>query len=129
MGPDGDPDSGEEPEVGSLAEEAAKLLGALKGWAHDHGAGVGHGITDAAGRAGDAVHDVDEHLATGAPECTVCPVCRAVHAVRGLSPEVRSHLSSAATSFGQAVGAFLSTQPPGPPSPPGDVTAPHRDEA
>ncbi len=83
-----DPDG---PEVGSLAEEAAKLLGALGGWAKD------------------ATHEVDEHLATGAPECTYCPLCRTVYAVRGLSPEVRDHLASAATSALQAHAGLMAT--------------------
>ena len=105
-------DEAPDPEVGSLAEEATKLLGALGGWAREHGGGVAQGLSDAAGEAGDAAHDVDEHLATGSTECTVCPFCRTVHALRGLSPEVRSHLSSAASSLAQAASAFFSTQPP-----------------
>ena len=112
-------DEAPDPEVGSLAEEATKLLGALGGWAREHGGGVAQGLSDAAGQAGDAAHDVDEHLATGSTECTVCPICRTVHALRGLSPEVRSHLSSAASSLAQAASAFLSTQPPGPGGRPG----------
>lgn len=108
------PDDAAEPEVGSLAEEAAKLFGAISGWAREHGADVGHGLSDVAGQASAAAHEVTEHLSTGASECTVCPLCRTVHAVRGLSPEVRAHLGAALTSLGQAAGAFLSTQPPGP---------------
>lgn len=100
--------------VGSLGEEAAKLFGTLTGWAREHGTGLGEGMSDVAGQAAAAAHDLDDHLATGAAECSVCPVCRTVHAVRGLSPEVRSHLGAALTSLGQAASAFLSTQPPGP---------------
>lgn len=106
-------------EVGSLAEEVAKLFGTVSGWAREHGAEAGQGLSDAARHATATVHDVDEHLANGSPECTVCPLCRAVHAVRGLSPEVRSHLSAAVTSVAQAASAFLSTQPPGPGEPAG----------
>ena len=36
MGGDG-PHEGDGPEVGSAAEEAAKLFGALSDWARDHG--------------------------------------------------------------------------------------------
>jgi hypothetical protein len=79
----------EEPEVGSVAEEAAKLIGALSDWAKD------------------AAHEVDSHLATGAQECTVCPICRTVHAVRGLSPEVKVQLASAATSLLNAAAGLL----------------------
>lgn len=98
-----------EPDVGSLAEEATKLMGALAGWAREHGAEVGHGLS---GLAGDALHDVDEHLATGAPECTYCPVCRTVHVVRQLSPEVRTHLASAASSLMLAAAGVLATVAP-----------------
>ena len=79
----------EEPDVGSVAEEAVKLLGALSGWAKD-----------AAGEA-------DHHLATGAAECTYCPICRTVHAVRELSPEVRTQLATAATTFLNAAAGLM----------------------
>jgi hypothetical protein len=102
-----------EPEVGSLADEAAKLFGALSGWAREQGAEVGHGLSGVAAQAAAAAHDLDEHLATGSAECTACPVCRVVHAVRALNPEVRAHLSTAVTSLAQAASALLSTQPAG----------------
>ena len=81
----------EEPEVGSVADEAAKLLGALSDWAKD------------------AAHDVDRHIATGAEECTYCPVCRTVHAVRELSPEVKAQLATAATTFLQAAAGLMAS--------------------
>lgn len=81
--------------VGSAAEEAAKLLGALSGWAGDLGQGWGQGL--------------EGHLATGAPECTYCPVCRAVHVVRTAGPEVTTHLAHAATSLLQAAAGILAT--------------------
>src|SRR5689334_24333897 len=87
--------------VGSVAEEAAKLLGALSGWAKEHGEGLSS--------FGDEVH---EHLATGAPECTWCPVCRTVAAIRQTSPEVRAHLTSAASSLALAVSGMMASHPP-----------------
>jgi hypothetical protein len=99
-------------EVGPLAEEAAKLLGALSGWAREHAAEAGDGLSGLADRAASAVHGVDEHLATGAAECTVCPLCRTVHAVRQLSPEVTTHLASAMSSLAQAAAALMSTPAP-----------------
>lgn len=84
-GVEGDRDTADD--IGSVAEEAAKLFGALSGWARDHG--------------------LDETLATGAPECTYCPICRAVHAVRECSPEVRQHLVVAAASLIQAASAIM----------------------
>ncbi|HEX3930689.1 MAG TPA: hypothetical protein VHW64_08295 [Nocardioides sp.] len=91
----------EQEAVGSVADEAMKLLGALSGWAKEHGDGFG--------ALSDELH---AHLSTDAPECTWCPVCRVVAAVRETSPEVRSHLTSAATSLAAAVSGMLSTQPP-----------------
>ena len=82
------------PPVGSVGEEAAKLLGALSGWALEHGPHLGEGVEDLVGRVSESLHDVDEHLATGSAECTVCPICRVVHSVRGLPPEVRGHLAA-----------------------------------
>ncbi|MGC4112384.1 MAG: hypothetical protein QM747_18585 [Nocardioides sp.] len=95
-------ETGDEREpVGSVAEEAAKLLGALSGWAKEHGDGFAS--------LSDELH---EHLATDAPECTWCPVCRVISVVRQTSPEVRSHLTSAATSLALALSGMLATQPP-----------------
>ncbi|MEP9380973.1 hypothetical protein [Nocardioides sp. KR10-350] len=81
-----DPEQPREEPVGSAAEEAAKLLGSLGDWAREN---------------------LGEHLATGAPECTYCPICRTVHVVREASPEVRVHLASAAASLMQAAAAVL----------------------
>ncbi|MCY4727540.1 hypothetical protein NYO98_14730 [Nocardioides sp. STR2] len=96
-------------EVGSLGEEAAKLLGALSGWAREHAAEAGDGLSGLASQAAAAAHEVDDHLATGAPECTVCPLCRTVTAVRQVSPEVSAHLSAAMGSLAQAAAALLAT--------------------
>lgn len=103
--------TGEQEQVGSVGEEAAKLIGALADWAREHGGDLGHGVADAAtsaaaGAAGAAAA-VDEHLATGAPECTYCPICRGVHLLRECAPEVRDHLASAAASLMQAAAGFL----------------------
>lgn len=94
-------------DVGSVGEEAAKLFGALSGWARDHGGDLSDSLGDLAGHATDAVRGVDEHLATGAAECQWCPVCRTVHALREVSPEVRDHLATAAASLMQAAAGVL----------------------
>ena len=113
------------PEVGNVGEEAAKLLGALSEWARDSsgglgaglgaglGPGLGQSISGLAGHAAHAVSEVNEHLATGAPECTYCPVCRTVHVVRAASPEVKAHLATAASSFLQALAGVLASLPAG----------------
>lgn len=106
--------------VGSVAEEAAKLLGALQDWAAEGAAG-GLGATardagaSAAGGLGAAARafgeHVDQHLATG-DDCTYCPLCRVIRSFRHTSPEVRAHLGVAATSLLQAVTAALETHVP-----------------
>lgn len=93
------PDEPREP-VGSVAEEAAKLFGAVAGWAREHGDGFS--------TFGDDLH---EHLATGDAACTWCPICRTVTAVRQTSPEVRAHLAGAASSLMLAVSGMMATHP------------------
>lgn len=105
-------DGADVPDVGTLGEEAAKLLGALSGWAREHAGEAGEGLSGLAAQAAAAAHDLDDHLATGSAECTVCPLCRTIHAVRRLSPEVTAHLSSAAASLVQAAAAFMATVEP-----------------
>jgi len=105
-------DPGGRDHVGSVSEEALKLFGALSDWARDHGPDLGQGLSGLADQAAASVHDVNEHLATGAPECTYCPICRAVHVVRQTSPEVRAHLAVAASSLLQAAAGLLATAVP-----------------
>ena len=83
--------------VGSAAEEAAKLIGAVSEWARDLGSSIG----------GNLGSGIEEHLATGAPECTYCPLCRTVHIVREASPEVKTHLAEAAAALMQAAAGVL----------------------
>jgi len=100
------------PEVGSVGEEAAKLFGALADIARQQGADVGGGIGGLADQAASLAQEVNAHIATGSAECRYCPVCRVVHAVRETSPEVRTHLLTAATSLLQAAAGVLETVPP-----------------
>ena len=90
MSEDGSGEERRTGDVGSVAEEAARLFGALSDWAHG----------------------VDDHLATGAAECSYCPLCRTVHVLRQANPEVRSQLASAATSLIQAASGLLATAAP-----------------
>lgn len=106
-----DPSEPQEP-VGSVGEEAAKLLGAFSDWAKDHGADMGAGLGGLAGAAAASLQDVNEHLATGSAECTYCPLCRTVHAVRQTSPEVRAHLATAAAALMQAAAGLMATPVP-----------------
>lgn len=100
------------PDVGSLGEEAAKLFGALADAARQHGGDVGDGLHGLAGQAAHLAHEVNDHVATDAAECRYCPVCRVVHVIRDTSPEVRAHLTTAATSLFHAAAELLETLPP-----------------
>lgn len=119
-------------EVGSVGEEAAKLFdvfsevlaagraqaqGATGATADaDPAAGAerprasrwsGEGLSALAAEAVGALRDVDAHVDTGSEECCWCPVCRAVHALRETSPEVRAHLVGAARSLLSAGTALV----------------------
>ena len=88
--------------VGSAAEEAVKLLGAAEQWARTRAA---HLLDD-------------EHLATGAPECTTCPFCQAVGSLRTVRPETVDHLLDAAASLVAALKvAVVPPEPPARPAP------------
>lgn len=112
MSESGDTGASGADEIGTVAEEAAKLLGALSGWARTQGADVGHGVADLASSAASAVREVNDHVATGSAECLYCPICRVVHVVRETSPEVRTHLAIAALNLMQAASAVLQTTIP-----------------
>lgn len=77
--------------VGSLSEEAAKLVASLQDWAHDH--------RDAGGGQPDPTRPGPTQL-TGA-ECRYCPLCNLARAAR--APGVREHLSKAALSLALAL--------------------------
>ncbi|QNN53155.1 hypothetical protein [Nocardioides mesophilus] len=96
------PDDSDQQPVGSLVEEAAKLLGALGGF----GQACDGDATEAEGARSPWV-DFSEHLATGGRECTYCPLCRVIGAVRGTSPEVKQHLATAASGLLQAANSLL----------------------
>jgi hypothetical protein len=98
---------GSDEQIGSVADEAAKLFGALSDWARDHGPELGNGLSGLASQAAASAQEVNEHIATGADECTYCPICRTVHVVRLASPEVRTHLALAAANLMQAAAGIL----------------------
>ncbi len=85
--PDPDPEAHADEGVGSIAEEAAKLMSALRDRAEA------------------------EHRPSAEEQCP-CPLCRVLTVVRGTSPEVRRHLTSAATSLVHAAAAALATPVP-----------------
>ncbi len=100
--------------VGSAAEEASRLFEAVQDWAR-RTAGTGEGTPGAAGAAGAAAdtgpadpadhreHGLGERIATGAPECQLCPICQLIGLLRGSRPEIMLHLADAAGSLLSAV--------------------------
>lgn len=96
--------------VGSLSEEAIKLLGALQGWARESGSDYASAAADVASGAAASFDSVYEHIATGGKDCKYCPICQLISAVRETSPEVKQHLAAAGTSFMQAVAGVTATQ-------------------
>jgi hypothetical protein len=98
--------------VGTLAEEATKLLLALQGWAKESGSDYAGAAADAATHVHAAASGINEHIATGGEDCRYCPVCQVISAVRGTSPEVKEHLSAAATSVLAAVSGLMETRLP-----------------
>lgn len=105
-------------EIGSVAEEATKLLGAVADWAREHGSDLGAGVAALADQAAASAHELNAHIATDDPECRYCPVCRTVHAVRSATPEVRAQLATAASSFLQAAAGLLAAGQTGAAKPP-----------
>ena len=103
---------GTPPPVGSVGEEAVKLLQALQEWAKESGQEYGESAGAAAAGAGGLLHRVNEHIATGGQDCTYCPVCRTIAAVRATSPEVKQHLTTAASSLLQAAAGLMATHVP-----------------
>lgn len=99
----GDDRRDEQEQVGSVAEETAKLLGALQDWAGE--AGLGRAGTAAQGLV-EGLRSVDDHVGHG-EDCRWCPVCRLVNAARSTTPEVREHLAVAIGSLAQAATAAL----------------------
>ena len=81
-------------EPGPLADEAARLVAAGLEWAQ---------------RAASAIDPGGDRIATGAPECAGCPVCRAVRALRDPSPETAERLTAVVTELATMVVAGLRT--------------------
>ena len=59
---------------GTIGEEAVKLLDAVQDWLRRE--------------------PLSEHLATGSPECTWCPICQLVAVLRGDRPDVNEKIAT-----------------------------------
>lgn len=98
-------------EVGTVAEETAKLLSALQDWAKESGGHQASAASHAAHGLADSVRGLGDHIGHG-PDCKFCPVCQVINVVRETSPEVKQHLAVAANSLLQAMQGMLATQVP-----------------
>ena len=85
-----------EPQVGTAAQEAARLFAAVEDWARTRG------DTYAA-----------EHGTTGSTTCGVCPVCSGIALLRDVRPETVEHLLDAAASVVAAVRSAVVPPPDG----------------
>jgi hypothetical protein len=102
--------SEEDPEIGSVSEEAAKLVGALSDWAKDQSGDAATGLGGSLAGLADLAREVEGHV--GGENCTYCPLCRLIGVVRSTSPEVRGHLATATTALIQAAASALATEVP-----------------
>ena len=75
--------------VGSLADEAAKLMAVLQGW------------------SSSVAPDREASPGTAGTECAGCPVCRLRRAVSAIRPEVRAEFSAAGTSIARGLAGLL----------------------
>jgi hypothetical protein len=114
----------EQSDLGSAREEAERLVAAALGAASVAARGLVRaanplsGVADAAERL--LAGGVPGHVATGSPECCVCPLCRAIAAVRDPSPQLALKLATGAADLASNVTDVLRTvgglvaQPPAP---------------
>ena len=91
-----------EQQLGSAAQEAARLFAAVEDWARSRGgaAGTGHSSGPEAGH--------DRH---GPSTCSVCPVCSGIALLRDVRPETVEHLLDAAASVVAAVRSAVVVPP------------------
>jgi hypothetical protein len=92
---------------GDVLEEALKLFEVLRRRMRDDGSGQREPQPgDVWGRSTYA--EPTPHIATGAPECQYCPVCRAIAAARTSGPDVVGHVMDAGQSLYTALQEALS---------------------
>jgi hypothetical protein len=98
---------------GSAREEAERLVAAALAAASVAARGFTRNSSPLAGAADLAgrllAGGTGGHVATGSPECCVCPVCRAIAAVRDPSPELALKLAVGASDLaGNLTGVLRS---------------------
>jgi hypothetical protein len=89
----------EHPPVGSVAEEAARLLDALGGWASTHGYAAGSpepATTPGAGGAHGCPTCGAQEGVGKAVVCQLCPVCQGIGLLRSVRPETVDRIADLA---------------------------------
>ncbi|MFD1367022.1 hypothetical protein, partial [Actinoplanes sichuanensis] len=92
---------------GSAREEAERLVAAILARTS-----AGGGSGDAFGLLGESVAGLigmlnRDDLSTGSAECCVCPVCKAIAAVRDPSPETAERLAASAGDIATGVAGLM----------------------
>jgi hypothetical protein len=63
-----------------------------------------------------ATRDQTPGIATGAPECRYCPICRTIAATRSGGPDIADHMAEAGmalmAAFRETVAAYQRSRPP-----------------
>jgi hypothetical protein len=77
--------------LGSAADEARRLVDALRTWAGEHNLG-------------------DLPVATGSAECKLCPLCVVLGSLRERQPEVLDYLETAADALISAMRTLITQQ-------------------
>jgi hypothetical protein len=129
-------------QVGSVADEATRLLESLRRTAEAAAQSVGeegdraagpdagaHSDTEAAGPDAAGPDDDDDAAGPGTaphdPFCTWCPLCRGAAVVRSLSPETLTRLADLAGLAATVLADLASTRSTaGSPAPDGDPAGP-----
>lgn len=96
---------------GRVLEEAVKLFDTLR-----RSMRGSDPVTDDVWSEATRADVSGSHFATGAPECTYCPICRTVAAARQSGPDVVGHVMEAGQSLFAAmretVAAYERSRPP-----------------
>lgn len=92
----------------SAREEAERLVAAAIAAMSSAAPSRGFGAWGALGSLGDSFFGAAHgRIATGDPECCVCPVCRVIAAMRDPSPEFAERVATGAGDFAAGVASLL----------------------
>ncbi len=97
--------------VGSLAEEAAKLIAVVQAWGQS---ALGPASASEGDPVGEGERADDDRVAAertehthSTPECRFCPLCSTMRLARAATPDVRAHVGNAVLSLSMAMSELL----------------------